>query len=135
MMSTLAPLRHRDVVRLRGSKRWCGRPCLDSREAVVKAPPDGYTLLSVGAAAATSATLYDRILNSRHRAGCGDQPRTRTTARRAGRRVAVVPPFGEARLEPEIAPFGVAILLQLAEESLHRRQRQGPQYADAHVFL
>src|SRR5262249_24155067 len=33
------------------------------------------------------------------------------------------------------APFDVAILLQLAEESLHRRQRQGPQYADAHVFL
>src|SRR5262245_40341922 len=54
-------------------------------EAVVKALPDGYTLLSVGAAAATSATLYDRLLNSRHRAGCGDQPRTRTTARRAGR--------------------------------------------------
>ena len=54
-------------------------------EAVVKAPPDGYTLLSVGAAAATSATLYDRLLNSRHRAGRGDQPRTRTTARRAGR--------------------------------------------------
>jgi Tripartite tricarboxylate transporter family receptor len=54
-------------------------------EAVVKAPPDGYTLLSVGAAAATSATLYDRLLNSRHRAGCGNQPRTRTTARRAGR--------------------------------------------------
>jgi Tripartite tricarboxylate transporter family receptor len=39
----------------------------------------------VKAAAATSATLYDRLLNSRHRAGCGDQPRTRTTARRAGR--------------------------------------------------
>jgi hypothetical protein len=54
-------------------------------EAVVKAPLDGRTLLSVGAAAATSATLYDRLLNSRHRAGCGDQPRTRTTARRAGR--------------------------------------------------
>jgi hypothetical protein len=52
-------------------------------EAVVKAPPDGYALLSVGAAAATSATLYDRLLNSRHRAGCGDQPRTRTTAQDA----------------------------------------------------
>jgi hypothetical protein len=30
-------------------------------EAVVKAPPDGYTLLSVGAAAATSATLYEKL--------------------------------------------------------------------------
>ena len=28
----------------------------------------------VKAAAATSATLYDRLLNSRRRAGCGDQP-------------------------------------------------------------
>jgi tripartite-type tricarboxylate transporter receptor subunit TctC len=30
-------------------------------EAVVKAPPDGYTLLLVGAAAATSAHLYDKL--------------------------------------------------------------------------
>jgi tripartite-type tricarboxylate transporter receptor subunit TctC len=30
-------------------------------EAVVKAPPDGYTLLLVGAAAATSALLYDKL--------------------------------------------------------------------------
>jgi tripartite-type tricarboxylate transporter receptor subunit TctC len=30
-------------------------------EAVVKAPPDGYTLLLVGAAAATSAVLYDKL--------------------------------------------------------------------------
>src|SRR5262245_57864490 len=30
-------------------------------EAVVKAPPDGYTLLLVGAAAAASAALYDRL--------------------------------------------------------------------------
>jgi tripartite-type tricarboxylate transporter receptor subunit TctC len=30
-------------------------------EAVVKAPPDGYTLLLVGAAAVTSALLYDKL--------------------------------------------------------------------------
>jgi tripartite-type tricarboxylate transporter receptor subunit TctC len=30
-------------------------------EAVVKAPPDGYTLLLVGAAAATSSLLYDKL--------------------------------------------------------------------------
>jgi tripartite-type tricarboxylate transporter receptor subunit TctC len=30
-------------------------------EAVVKAPPDGYTLLLVGAAAVTSAPLYDKL--------------------------------------------------------------------------
>jgi tripartite-type tricarboxylate transporter receptor subunit TctC len=30
-------------------------------EAVVKAPPDGYTLLLVGAAAVTSAQLYDKL--------------------------------------------------------------------------
>src|SRR5262245_62644707 len=30
-------------------------------EAAVKAPPDGYTLLLVGATNATSATLYDRL--------------------------------------------------------------------------
>ena len=30
-------------------------------EAVVKAPPDGYTLLLVGAAAAISAQLYDKL--------------------------------------------------------------------------
>jgi tripartite-type tricarboxylate transporter receptor subunit TctC len=30
-------------------------------EAVVKAPPDGYTLLLVGAASAASATLYERL--------------------------------------------------------------------------
>jgi tripartite-type tricarboxylate transporter receptor subunit TctC len=30
-------------------------------EAVVKSPPDGYTLLLVGAAAVTSALLYDKL--------------------------------------------------------------------------
>src|SRR5262245_26813859 len=30
-------------------------------EAVVKAPPDGYTLLLVGAAAVSSALLYDKL--------------------------------------------------------------------------
>jgi hypothetical protein len=34
---------------------------------------------------------------------------------RRQRRVAVVPPLGEARLKPEIAPFDVAILMQLAD--------------------
>src|SRR4029077_6422192 len=53
---------------------------------------------------------------------------------RRQRRVEVVPPLGEARLEPEIAPFDVAVLRQLAEESLQRRQRRGAQHADAHAF-
>jgi tripartite-type tricarboxylate transporter receptor subunit TctC len=30
-------------------------------EAVVRAPPDGYTLLLVGASAAINATLYDKL--------------------------------------------------------------------------
>jgi tripartite-type tricarboxylate transporter receptor subunit TctC len=46
-------------------------------EAVVKAHPDGYTLLLVGAAAVTSAALRQTQFQSHpgHRAGRGHQPR------------------------------------------------------------
>jgi len=49
-------------------------------EAVVKAPPDGYTLLLVGPAAVTSALIYAKLnfnLTPRHRAGRGHQPSSR----------------------------------------------------------
>jgi tripartite-type tricarboxylate transporter receptor subunit TctC len=38
-------------------------------EAVVRAPTDGYTLLLVGAPHVINATLYDKLIPSRYRAG------------------------------------------------------------------
>src|SRR5262245_12154753 len=47
-------------------------------EGVVNAPPDGYTLLLVGATNAINATLYERLnfnFHPRHRAGVRHHPR------------------------------------------------------------
>jgi hypothetical protein len=53
---------------------------------------------------------------------------------RCQRGVALVVALGKARLEPQIVPFDVAILLQLSEESLHGWQRQCCQHANTHGF-
>jgi hypothetical protein len=79
----LADVMHIGVNALCGRNIGMNRPGANTNiatEAVVRAPPEGYTLLLVDSAAALNAMLYDKLTFNfcpRHRAGRGHCAPTR----------------------------------------------------------